>query len=107
MYGDAFETKMIMSDTIWTETNNYFSAGTAISANCADPERAMMVLNEVNTNPEVATMLRFGVEGVHYTYNEEGRMEFTERNSDPAARGYYMRHSDPHGLLLQHRERGE
>ena len=100
MYGDAFETKMIMSDTIWTETNNYFSAGTAISANCADPERAMMVLNEVNTNPEVATMLRFGVEGVHYTYNEEGRMEFTERNSDPAARGYYMWYAAPLGNLL-------
>ena len=100
MYGDEFETKMIMSDTIWTETNNFFSSGTAISANCADPERAMMVLNEVNTNPELATMLRFGIEGVHYTYNDEGKMEFTERNSDPASRGFYMWYAAPLGNLL-------
>ena len=61
LFSDAWTSKMVMSDHIWTETNNYYSAGTAISANCKNPERAMMVLNLVNTDPFVATLMRFGV----------------------------------------------
>ena len=62
LYSEEWTSKMIMSDTIWTETNNYFSAGTAISANCAHPELAFQILNLVNTDPYVATMMRFGIE---------------------------------------------
>lgn len=99
MYGDKFETKMVMSSNIWTETNNFWSAGTAISANCADPDRAMMILNMVNTDPKLATMMRFGVEGVHYTFGENG-MEFTERNATAGSRGYYNWYMAPVGNLL-------
>ena len=39
---------------------------TAITANCKNPERAMMLLNAVNTDPVLYNMLCFGIEGVHY-----------------------------------------
>lgn len=102
LYGDAFKTKMVVSDHIWTDTNNYFSAGTAISANCAEPERAMMILNLVNTDPELATMMRFGIEDKHYVINDEGKMQFegSERNGgDRADYGYYYWYAAPVGNL--------
>jgi putative aldouronate transport system substrate-binding protein len=102
LYGDAFTTKMIVSDRIWTETKNYFSAGTAISANCAEPERAMMILNLVNTDPEFATMMRFGIEGEHYIINDEGKMQFegSKRNGgERADYGYYYWYAAPVGNL--------
>lgn len=102
LYGDAFTTKMVVNKYIWTDTNNYFSAGTAISANCAEPERAMMILNLVNTDPDFATMWRFGIEGEHYIINEQGKMQFegSKRNSgDRADWGYYYWYAAPVGNL--------
>ena len=100
MYGENFTTKMKMFDKIWTDTNNFFSAGTAISAKCADPERAMMILNLVNTDPEFATMMRFGIEGVHYTYDADGKMTFDgTKNADPKNRAYYHWYMAPIGNL--------
>jgi len=102
LYGDAFTTKMIVSDHIWTDTNNYFSAGTAISANCAEPERAMMILNLVNTDPEFATMWRFGIKDEHYIINEQGKMQFEGSRRNGGARadyGYYYWYAAPVGNL--------
>lgn len=100
MYGDAFTSKMKMYDTVWTDTNNFFSAGTAISSKCAEPERAMMILNLVNTDPEFATMMRFGIEGVHYTYDDEGKMTFDgTKNADSTNRAYYNWYMAPVGNL--------
>ncbi|MEG0766348.1 MAG: ABC transporter substrate-binding protein, partial [Clostridia bacterium] len=102
LYGDKFVTKMKVSDHIWTDTNNYFSAGTAISANCANPERAMMLLELVNTDPAVATMMRFGIEGKHYVKNDQGKMVFegSERNGgNRADYGYYYWYGAPIGNL--------
>ncbi len=93
---------MVMSDHIWTETNNYYSAGTAISANCKNPERAMMVLNLVNTDPFVATLMRFGVQGVHWDYDANGEMTFNfegSRNAEVGNRGYYYWYNAPVGNL--------
>ena len=100
LMGDAFTTKMVMADTLWTDTNNFFSAGTAISANCADPARAMMILNEVNTNPDFATLMRFGVEGIHYVITEDGDMSFEGTlNEDPTNRAYHYWYNAPVGNL--------
>lgn len=100
LISDAFTTSMKMSDRLWTETNNYFSAGTCISANCKNPEQAMQILNLVNTDPFMATMMRFGVEGVHYTYDAEGKMTFEgTTNADPAQRAYYYWYAAPVGNL--------
>ncbi len=99
-FSDKYATRMKMSEHLWTETNNYFSAGTAISANCANPERAMMFLNLVNTDPYVATMMRFGVEGIHYKRDAEGKMTFEGTiNEDRANRAYYYWYGAPMGNL--------
>ncbi|MBQ4227834.1 MAG: ABC transporter substrate-binding protein [Clostridia bacterium] len=102
LYSEEWTSKMIMSDTIWTETNNYFSAGTAISANCAHPDLAFQVLNLVNTDPYVATMMRFGLEGVHWVRGEDGKMTFDfegGRNRVVGERGYYFWYNAPVGNL--------
>lgn len=44
-------------------------AGTIISATSKNPERAMMLINLVNTDPYLYNLLCFGIEGVHYTKN--------------------------------------
>lgn len=91
LYGDAFTTKMKMYDTIWTDTSNFHSAGTAISSKCAEPERAMMLLNLLNTDSKLATMMRFGIEGTHYTYDDEDKMTFEGTKNDVSSgdRPYY------------------
>ena len=90
MYGEAFTTKMKMFNHMWTDTGNYYSAGSAISANCAEPERTMMLLNLINTDSKMATMIRFGIEGTHYTYDDEGKMTFEgTRNADASNYAYY------------------
>ncbi len=100
MYGDNFTTKMKMFNRIWTDTGNFQSAGTAISAKCAEPERAMMILNLINTDPKFATMMRFGIEGTHYTYDDEGKMTFAGTlNEDTANRDYYYWYAAPLGNL--------
>ncbi len=100
MYGDAFVTKMRMFDKTWTDTNNFFSAGTAISSKCADPARAMMILELVNTDPDFATMMRFGLEGEHWRYDDEGKMTFEgTENEKPGERTYYYWYMAPVGNL--------
>ena len=102
LYSTEWTSKMIMSDTIWTETNNYFSSGTAISANCANPDLAFQILNLVNTDPYVATLMRFGLEGTHWVYDDEGKMTFDfegGRNKVVGERGYYFWYNAPVGNL--------
>lgn len=38
----------------------------AISATCENPERALMLLELVNTDEKLANMLNYGIEGTHY-----------------------------------------
>ncbi|MDR0730517.1 MAG: ABC transporter substrate-binding protein [Treponema sp.] len=98
--GDAYTTRMVEPARVWTDTQNYYSAGTAISAASKNPERAMMFLELVNTDPVVATMMRFGVEGQHYKKDAQGKMTFEgTRNANAAERGYYLWYNAPVGNL--------
>ena len=45
---------------------SYINNGVAINVNSRHPERAMMVLNEFYTNPEINDLTRFGIEGKHW-----------------------------------------
>lgn len=53
-------------------TNNVSRATWTISNGCENPEAAMKVLNEFYSNPEVANLYMYGIEGVHYKVLEEG-----------------------------------
>ena len=100
LYSQDYTTRLKVAENIWTDTNNYTSTGSAISANCANPERAMMVLEEINTDPYLATMLRFGIEGEHWTLDDTGNMTFEgTKNEDPANRGYYFWYGASFGNL--------
>lgn len=58
------------------EEEGYMSKGDATAMAvpyCADePERAMMVLNALYTEPELYQLLIYGIEGEHYTDNNDG-----------------------------------
>lgn len=102
LYSDTYTTRLKVAENVWTDTNNYIGTGSAIAANCADPERAMMVLELVNTDSYIATMLRFGVEGEHWVIDDNGNMtmEGSSRNSgDPVDRGYYYWYGASFGNL--------
>jgi putative aldouronate transport system substrate-binding protein len=100
LYGNAFTTRMVEPARVWTDTQNFYSAGTAISAFSKNPERAAMFLELVNNDPVVATMMRFGVEGQHYKKDAQGKMTFEgTRNANAAERGYYYWYNAPVGNL--------
>lgn len=48
------------------KVNSYINNGMAINLNSQNPERAMMVLNEFYTNPEINDLTRFGIPGKHW-----------------------------------------
>lgn len=50
----------------------------AISTASKNPERAMAFLNLLNTDPYLMTLLEYGIEGVHYTLNDDGLVVFNE-----------------------------
>lgn len=102
LYSNEWTSKMMMADHLWTDTNNFYSAGTAISSAATDEQaaRRMMALNLVNTDPFFATMMRFGIEGEHWTTDADGKMTFEgTKNEDPAARAYYYWYMAPVGNL--------
>ena len=53
-----------------------------ISATSANPERAMMFLNYMNTDQFVRNLLNYGIEGVHYNKTAPNEIEFTKRHQD-------------------------
>jgi putative aldouronate transport system substrate-binding protein len=52
----------------------------AISVTSKNPERALMFLNLLNTDPYVMTMLNYGVEGYTYNTNDDGTISFINEN---------------------------
>ena len=53
-------------------TNNVSRATWTISSGCDNSEAAMKVLNELYTNPELANLYMYGIEGTHYKVLEKG-----------------------------------
>ena len=68
---------MIPCTDPYVDTTSAQGAMMAISTASKNPERAMMFLNLLNTDPEVMTLMNYGVEGVHYNLTEDGCVEFT------------------------------
>ncbi len=49
-----------------------------IPINTADAEKAMVLLNEFYTNPDLANLLSWGIEGVHYKVLESGLIDYMD-----------------------------
>lgn len=53
-------------------TNNVSRATWTISSGCKNPEAAMKLMNEMYTNPDLANLYMYGIEGTHYQVVEAG-----------------------------------
>lgn len=81
------ELSFIEREEVATLTNGNSSAMSI--PYCADePERAMMVLNALYTEPELYQLLIYGIEGEHYTKNADGTIT-TPYGSDGTADADY------------------
>jgi len=84
-------------------TTNYLQAAVnCVSATCKNPEAAMQALELINTDPFVATALRFGLEGVHWVQSEqENVVSFAgTKNEDPTNRAYWYWYGANFGALV-------
>lgn len=82
-FNDRYGTSCIYAttgDPIIT-TGSITATLTAISRTSKHPERAMMFLNAVNTDPYLYNLLCFGIQGVHYTLDETGTYAIPVENS--------------------------
>ena len=50
----------------------------SISATSKNPEKALQLLELINTDKEIYNLLCFGFEGTHYTKDEEGKIVYAE-----------------------------
>lgn len=81
----GFEVAMVPAAVAYVDTTAAQGAMMAVSTTCKNPERAVMFLNLLNTDPELASLIAFGLEGVHYNKNAEGEIVFV-----PEARATYQ-----------------
>ena len=76
------EVQFVPCEDPYIDTISSRGAMMAISTASKNPERAMMFLNLLNTDPYLMTLLEYGVEGVHYTLNDDGCVVFTDKRAD-------------------------
>jgi len=67
------------------------AGGTSLMANCADPKKAMQVLNLLQTDKELYNLLVFGIEGTHYekTGEDSIKTSYNLQGSSTDAYGIY------------------
>ena len=64
------------AQTIMT-TQNIQSSIQAVSVQSKNPERSLMFLELLNSDKTLGNLVRFGIQGEHYLYNDEGRLDIT------------------------------
>lgn len=63
-YTDTHHVTVVKAPTVTTE--EIYTGMYCISSTCANPERAMEILVELNTNRDLHTIFQYGAEGVHF-----------------------------------------
>ncbi|WP_214626150.1 ABC transporter substrate-binding protein [Paenibacillus agaridevorans] len=84
-------------------TNTIITTLQAIPVHSGNPERAMMLINLVNTDPELFNLLAFGIEGTHYNKKSDGSVELVPDSAYTASdwvfgnvfNGYTLAGKDP------------
>jgi putative aldouronate transport system substrate-binding protein len=74
----GFKVAMVPTTPAFVDTTTSQGALMAISSTSKNPERALMFLNLLNTDPYLMTLLNFGIEGEHYNI-VNGEAIFTEK----------------------------
>jgi len=72
----------------------------AIPAASKNPERAFLFIEALYTDAKLRNMLNFGIEGVHYTVNADGRITQTQEGIDRYNMGPGWRYGDQFKDLL-------
>lgn len=62
--------------------------GYVIPVTADDPERSMKVLNRLYTDPDIAHLLMYGIEGEHYTLTDEGQVRLISDSGYSGINGY-------------------
>ena len=78
----GIEVAMVPCTEPYVDTTSSQGAMMAISTASKNPDRAMMFLNLLNTDPYVMTLLDYGVEGIHYNLDDQGCVAFTDKRAD-------------------------
>lgn len=101
-YYQEWVTKMVPYAHNIASTNYLQAAVECVSVTSKNPERALMVLELINTDPYVATTLRFGIEGTHWNQSEEENVLSFDgtKNADPSNRGHYYWYGAQFGSLV-------
>ena len=76
----GLDVRMVPAAAAYMDCTSGQGAMTAISVTSKNPERALMFLNLLNTDPYVMTMLNYGVEGFTYNKNADGTITFIAEN---------------------------
>lgn len=89
---DEFVTLLIRSNKaigLSNASNGVF----CVPSTSKNVEAAVKLMNLTNSDGYLATMFRYGIEGTHWKYGDDGQVtvEFSgSRNADPSNRGYYV-----------------
>ena len=76
----GIDVRMVPAAAAYMDCTSGQGAMMAISVTSKNPERALMFLNLLNTDPYVMTMLNYGVEGYTYNTNDDGTISFINEN---------------------------
>ncbi|MDF2921390.1 MAG: transporter substrate-binding protein [Paenibacillaceae bacterium] len=72
---NGFEPIMISTGPAVIQRGGVLSTLNAVSATSKNPERAVMLINLINTDKELFNLLKFGIEGQDYVKTGENRIE--------------------------------
>ena len=74
----GIDVRMIPETAAYMDCTSGQGAMMAISATSKNPEAALKFLNLLNSDPEVMTMVNYGLEGFTYNKNDDGTITFIE-----------------------------
>ena len=78
----GIDVRMVPAAKAYMDCTSGQGAMMAVSATSKNPERALMFLNLLNSDPYVMTMLNYGVEDYTYTSNDDGTISFTDARAN-------------------------
>ncbi len=77
----GIEVAMVPCTPPYVDTTSSQGAMMAVSSSSKNPERAVMFLNLLNTDPYLMTLLNYGVEGTHYEM-KDNMVNFLDKRDD-------------------------
>ena len=79
-YSEArkIDVRMVPETAAYMDCTSGQGAMMAISSASKNPERALQLLNLLNTDSTLMTMMNYGLEGTNYTKNDDGTITFVD-----------------------------